>query len=48
MKDENAKVVAFTVVPHSDEEEAQEVEGVEGENAQAESQPEQTSEQTQE
>lgn len=48
MKDENAKVVAFTVVPHSDEEEAQEVEGAEGENAQAESQPEQSSEQTQE
>lgn len=48
MKDENAKVVAFTVVPHSDEEEAQEVEVAEGENAQAESQPEQSSEQTQE
>lgn len=37
MKDENAKVVAFTVVPHQDEEETEEV--AEGENV-SEAQPE--------
>lgn len=45
MKDENAKVVAFTVVPHQDEEETEE--SAEGENV-SEAQPETASEQPQE